>query len=278
MKRKLLLITLIFLFISGLFAQTRDFGKILLFQTNEVLNSRCNDIDELSDFLGEAQTIVSDFNKADELGDGFIFFAFRPVKKSAVWFYLPNADEKQLEQLKTKLLSITPCTVQGGPVAIAISNLEDPAQQLTFPKEWMAAVEESGNNGLEVSDLLNRIWPSEITKAEKTNLLKLIKKFKKEKDFSNESLQKYSDIVEYAVLSDIIKISIDSECWPEEVSNTEYGSMFMLAYICGNLEKQLNSGEYANAQEDGIKLELEKYKQLKKIDKNINISFFEDML
>ena len=278
MKRKLLFITLIFLCISGTFAQTKDFGKILLFQTNEVLNERCSDVDALSSYIGEAQAIVSDFNKENVLGEGFIFFAFRPVKKSAVWYSLANADEKQLEQLKNKLLAITPCSVQGGPVVCAISNLENPGQQLTFPKEWMDVLEKSGNNSMEVSALLDEIWPSEITKAEKTELLKLIKKFKKEKDFTKESLQKYSDIIEYAVLSDIVKISINSECWPEEVSDTEYGSMFMLAYICGNLEKQLNSGEYTNAQEEGIKLELEKYKQLKKIDKNISISFFEDML
>ena len=278
MKRKLLFITLIFLCISGTFAQTKDFGKILLFQTNEVLNERCPDVDALSSYIGEAQAIVSDFNKENVLGEGFIFFAFRPVKKSAVWYSLANADEKQLEQLKNKLLTITPCSVQGGPVVCAISNLENPGQQLTFPKEWMDVLEKSGNNSMEVSALLDEIWPSEITKAEKTELLKLIKKFKKEKDFSKESLLKYSDIIEYAVLSDIIKISINSECWPEEVSDTEYGSMFMLAYICGNLEKQLNSGEYTNAQEEGIKFELEKYKQLKKIDKNISISFFEDML
>ncbi len=97
MKRKLLFITLIFLCISGTFAQTKDFGKNLLFQTNEVLNERCSDVDALSSYIGEAQAIVSDFNKENVLGEGFIFFAFRPVKKSAVWYSLANADEKQLE-------------------------------------------------------------------------------------------------------------------------------------------------------------------------------------
>ena len=278
MKRKLLFVLLNFVFVLGLFAQSKAFEKIILLQTDEVYEERCPDVQELTSYIKQAQKIISEFNKDDKLGEGYIFFAFRPVKKSAVWFNLESADEKQLDVLKNKLLSITPCSVQGGAVAFTLSNVENAWDNLVIPEEWNEAFKESGDKGLEVSDLLDIIWPSEITKAEKTELLSLIKKFKKEKDFSKESLLKYSDIIEYAVLSDIIKISINSECWPEEVSDTEYGSMFMLAYICGNLEKQLNSGEYTNAQEDGIKLELEKYKQLKKIDKNISISFFEDML
>ena len=93
-----------------------------------------------------------------------------------------------------------------------------------------------------------------------------------------KNLQKYSDIITYATESEIIKIGINSECWPSEISENEYGSMFLLAYICGNMEKQLITDVYINSQEEGIQFELMKYEQLKKNNKNISYKFFEDML
>lgn len=44
------------------------------------------------------------------------------------------------------------------------------------------------------------------------------------------------------------------------------------------MEKQLISENYVNSPEEGIQLEVMKYKQLNKIDNNIKFSFFESLI
>ncbi len=130
----------------------------------------------------------------------------------------------------------------------------------------------------DLSALADEISPSEISEKEKNELLRLISNFKQDKDFSKKNLKNYSYIIEFASESDIVQITIDSSCFPEEIASSEYSALFLLAYVCGNLEKQLLSGDYNNAQKEGIEFEVLKYKQLKELDKDINISFLEDLM
>jgi hypothetical protein len=76
---------------------------------------------------------------------------------------------------------------------------------------------------------------------------------------------------------DAIQVSISAKWWPEEISSSRYGDLFLLSFICGSLESQLKNGNDENATVDGINFELMKYQQLKKKDKKVNFEFFEDM-
>lgn len=280
MKKKVfVLLYLIFVTISSIYSQNKKFDKIVLLQSDEVLSERCPDIQELANYIKKIQREIQQFEKKNNsIGNGYIIIALRPVEKSNVWFDIK--DSNNLDSLKEKILSISPCHVQGGVVLFAVSNLDNPQENISIqPKEWVDFIESNKKmQNLEISSLVDAIWPPEITKNEKEELLKLINKFKDEKVFTEQSLQKYSDIITYATESEIIKIGINSKCWPSEIAESEYGSMFLLAYICGNMEKQLITGEYINSQEDGIQFELMKYEQLKKINKNVSYSYFEDMI
>ena len=274
MKKLYLLIIFCFVLVANIFSQEKKFDKVVLLQLDEYFYERCPDVEELTGYLKELQTEIE---KTNNIGDGYIVIALRPGAKSNIWFDVTG--NKNLKSLKKKLLSITPCHVQGGVVLIALSNLDDPLEKLPLPEEWNNYLSEHSEfESLEISELVDKIWPPEITAKEKNKLLKLINKFKNEKDFSQESLQKYSDIITYASESEIITIQIDSECFPIEIADNEYGSIFLLAYICGNMEKQLLTENYENSKEDGIQFELMKYEQIKKTDKEIKINFFENLL
>ena len=130
----------------------------------------------------------------------------------------------------------------------------------------------------DLSALVDEIRPSEISEKEKDELLELINHFKQDKDFSKNNLKKYSYIIEFASENELVEISIDSSCFPDEVASSEYSAVFLLAYVCGNLEKQLVSGNYNNASKEGVEFEILKYKQLKEMNKNVNIAFFEDLM
>ena len=279
MKKKLFIL-FVFTFVTStaIFSQNKNFDKIVLLQPNEVLSERCPNIQELSNYIKNIQKEIQYFENINSIGNGYIIIALRPVAKSNVWFDIKES--KNLDSLKTKILSVSPCHVQGGVVLFAISNLDNPQKNISIqPKEWTEFIKNNKDlQNIEISLLVDAIWPPEITKNEKKDLLKLINKFKDEKVFTEKNLQKYSDIITYATESEIIKIGINSECWPSEISENEYGPMFLLAYICGNMEKQLITDVYINSQEEGIQFELMKYEQLKKINKNISYKFFEDML
>ena len=128
----------------------------------------------------------------------------------------------------------------------------------------------------ELSSLIDK--NTQITKKQKQELLKLINDFKKDKNFSKEHLRTYSPIIEFASENKTVKIEINPNNFSGLISSPEYAPLFLLAFISGNLEKQLVSGNYTNAEKEGKEFQLLKYKQLKEIDKNINIEFFEEMM
>ena len=274
MRKLYLLVFVCFALVVNAFSEDKKFDKVVLLQPEEILSERCPDVKELSRYIKELQTELEK-NNTNLIGEGFIVIAIRPVAKSNIWFDV--TENKNLESLKKKLLSITPCHVQGGVVILAISNLENPQEKIPIPEEWNTVLSEyKESESIEISALVDEIWPPEISKKEKDELLKLINQFKKEKNFSQESLQKYSNIINYASESELIKIQIDSDCWPKEISENEYGPMFLLAHICGNMEKQLLTESYENSKEAGIQLELMKYEQLKKNNKKIKFNCFEN--
>lgn len=119
---------------------------------------------------------------------------------------------------------------------------------------------------------------SDFFESEKKEVLQLINDFKKDTDFSPEHLKNYSQIIVFATKNKDVKITISTDYLPKLNSPDDYSYVFILAYICGNLEKQLVSGNYTNSAKEGIEFELLKYKQLKEIKKDLNISFFEDMM
>ncbi|WP_191013768.1 hypothetical protein [Treponema zioleckii] len=128
----------------------------------------------------------------------------------------------------------------------------------------------------ELSSLKKSENNSGISKNEKKELLKQINDFKKDKDLSLENLKKYSYIIDFASKNETVKISIDSSCLPKEIISSEYAPLFVLAYVCGNLEKQLVSGNYENSPKEGIDFERLKYRQLKETNSEINFPFLED--
>lgn len=139
------------------------------------------------------------------IGNGFIVIGLRPVGKSDVWFDLTETDNQAL--LKQSLLSIPPCHVQGGVVLFAISNLENPQEKMPLPEEFKNIINENKEfEKIEISTLVDKIWPSEISVNEKKELFKLINEFKKDLNFSQENLHKYSYIITYAVESDYVVI------------------------------------------------------------------------
>ena len=262
MKKTVFLVLINFMFVMSAFSQSKAFDKIILFQSNEELSERSPDIQEFSNYIKKVQEEI---------------FALRPVGKSNVWFDVTG--KKNLNSLKNKILSIAPSHVQGGSVVFAISNLDNPDEVLPVPEEWEDIIESHKNaSSFGITELVDEIWPSEITKKEKDQMLKLISSFKKEKDFSEKTFKKYSDILNYAVESDLLSVNVDYDALPKEISDSKYGSIFLLAFIAGNIEQQLKSGIYKDAKEEGIAFQLSKYEQLKTIDKNIVFKSFEDRL
>lgn len=275
MKKRLMIVLLPFLMLASLFAQTKEFNKVMLLQPEEVLSERCTDVNELSNYIKGVQAAIKPFASGSKsIGDGYIVLALRPVAKSNVWFDLEDA--KNTDALKKKILAVPPCHVQGGVLLVVLSNLDAPQERLPLPEEWKPTLEEMGGSA-EISAVVDAVWPAEITKKEKDSLLKLIGNFEKEKDFSQASLKKYSDIITFASESEVVHITIDEDSWPEEVQKSKYGSMFLLAFIAGNMKNQLTTDVYESSSEAGIQFELLKYKQLKKTDKTLSLSFFEKM-
>ena len=129
----------------------------------------------------------------------------------------------------------------------------------------------------DLSSLKKADGTSGISKKEKKELLKKINDFKNDKDFSVENLRNYSCIIDFASNNETVKISIDPSSLPEEILSSEYSPIFVLAYVCGNLEKQLVSGKYENSSKEGIEFERLKYKQLKEANSGIDIPFLEDL-
>ncbi|MCR5319390.1 MAG: hypothetical protein K6E22_14315 [Treponema sp.] len=138
--------------------------------------------------------------------------------------------------------------------------------------------EKNSSSNEKIEDFNFEFNLSELAESEKEEVLKLINEFKKDKDFSPEHLKNYSQIIEFATKNKDVQITISTDYLPKLNSPDDYSYVFILAYICGNLEKQLVSGNYTNSAKEGIEFELLKYKQLKEIHKDISISFFEDML
>ena len=278
MKKTVFLVLINFMFVMSAFSQSKAFDKIILFQSNEELSERSPDIQEFSNYIKKVQEEIFAFNKKNnDMGEGYVIIALRPVGKSNVWFDVTG--KKNLNSLKNKILSIAPSHVQGGSVVFAISNLDNPDEVLPVPEEWEDVIESHKNASyFGITELVDEIWPSEITKKEKDQMLKLISSFKKEKDFSEKTFKKYSDILNYAVESDLLSVNVDYDALPKEISDSKYGSIFLLAFIACNIEQQLKSGVYKNAKEEGIAFQLSKYEQLKTIDKNIVFKSFEDRL
>ena len=138
--------------------------------------------------------------------------------------------------------------------------------------------EKNSSSNEKIEDFNFEFNLSELAESEKQEVLKLINEFKKDKDFSPEHLKNYSQIIEFATKNKDVQITISTDYLPKLNSPDDYSYVFILAYICGNLEKQLVSGNYTNSAKEGIEFELLKYKQLKEIHKDISISFFEDMM
>lgn len=274
MKKLLSLLFISFCLVCNLHAQNYNFSNVMLLQSNEVLEKRCPDIKDLARYIKEVQTEISKYRIES---NGFIVIAIRPYNKSNVWFDLENPDEKVLGKLKKKLTSIKTCDVSGDVLVFALTNYDGTKELNPMPPEWAEYLESAGYPEIEYQELIRRLWPPYITDSEKQELLKLISEFKKDTDFSDKNLKKYSYITDYAVNTDYLSVSINSKYWPKEVSKNKYGAMFLLAYIAGNIECQLLTGESENAPQAGVDFEFEKYTQLLEYDSSIKIKFFESM-
>ena len=128
----------------------------------------------------------------------------------------------------------------------------------------------------DLASLVDEERPAEITEQEKAELLRRISAFRDDTDFSLDNLKGYSDIIAFASENEAVHITLGPDSFPEEVSKSSYAPVFLLAYVCGNLEAQLQSGSYTNRPEAGIAFELLKYGQLKEQDPSVSIRFFED--
>ena len=260
-----------FCFCCSLIAQEKAFSQVKLLQSNETYESNCPDVEALANYMQEIQQQLANY---DSLGDGSVFIAIRPFNRSNVWFNLKDAAPDVLSKLKEEIVSIQPCDVQGGVVVFELTN-RNPDEISQMPSEWLVEIEKMEVDSISVDDFLDVFWPAEVSAQDRQRLLKMIGEFKKSKDFSDKSLKKYSYITEYATKSDLISLTISQDYWPAEVSNTKYAAMFLLAYIAGNMEKQLLDENYEDSPQAGLEFEIYKYKQLKKVDKKLKIDFFE---
>lgn len=275
MKKFLGIILISVSFMFNLAAQQKDF-QVMLLQSNDVLGERCPDV---QDFVGYIKEIQNELSKVSFKSEGFIILAVRPFYKSNVWFDFKNEDSNKLNELKEKILAIDPCYAQGGAIVFALTNYEHPETAKVLPDEWKEAFDKKQGKEFQIADIVDEVWPPEITSEEKAYLLAVIEAFKNETDFSDESLSKYSMLSTLAVSSDLFKMTVSNKYWPEEVSsNKKYGTMFLLAYIAGNMEQQLITGKYEDSPKEGLNMELYKYKQIKEQDKKFKIKFFESKL
>lgn len=254
--------------------------NIVLLQPDKVTSVRCPDVNSVSGYIKSIFAVFEDFSFDDDAsGNGMVAFAVRPGFKSKVWFDFSDGLVGYEDELEQKLLKIKPCEVQGGVFLFAVPvsvNSELSDKKVPMPGEWKEYLKNYGGN-IEISEMIDAIWPPYVSDEEKNEIMALIEKFRKETDFSAKSLKKYSRIIDFAAASDVVQVSISAKWWPEEVSNSRYGDLFLLSFICGSLESQLKNGNDENAALDGMNFELMKYQQLKKKDKKVNFEFFENM-
>lgn len=257
----------------------KAFEGIYLIQDSNVLKLRIENLEGFSAYIQEVQNQIynSDIS-AKKLGDGYIYLAIHQGKRAKAWYVFDNTDVEVLKSLDKVVLSVQPCDIKGGVVIVVLSNLTaSEGQQIPMPGAWEEVITSSKKGEInDFDDLLNKIWPSAVSKQDKAELLKLISAFKKDANYSKENLEKYSKIIEFAVKSDLVSISITESYLPPDYKDSEYGSMFFLAYIAGNLEQQLKLGKCQDCPAEGIAFEIAKYKQLKKANKELNIPFFEE--
>ena len=114
----------------------------------------------------------------------------------------------------------------------------------------------------------------------KKETLKLIERFKKEKDFSVESLKKYAKIINYAVESDdvYIKLSAKTMPWMGNDKLDTYSPVFLMAFIAGNLEAQLKLNVKMDKPYEGILMVIAVYKKMKNKNNDLVIEEIEFLI
>jgi hypothetical protein len=143
-------------------------GSIILYQTEEVLETRAPDVKELAAYAQALEVACHEYftKEARPKPPFYVVAAVKPGKVARVWFVTPDAKETaRIEPLKKKLEAVPALAVKEGPLVIGIAD--EPTAKLQagqddgppMPAEWQEAAK-NAKEELQVPDgILSVVWP-----------------------------------------------------------------------------------------------------------------------
>jgi hypothetical protein len=154
---------------TGWAAQSYKMTSIALLQPESVIDQRVSDRTAFAGYIQSINAAV--LKRLDTLKNAVpagatIFVAVRPNGTSKTW---PGSTPKLPADIVTAVTtaadSVKPADVSGGTVVIAINvslwGGEPPAGLPTsMPEEWSAAVVKAGGKTVEVTQIVDSIWPA----------------------------------------------------------------------------------------------------------------------
>ncbi len=138
---------------------------IVLYQPDEVLQTRLPGTGHLAAYIGKLQEVLTDtFAEHTAPGALEVVTAVRPGESSRVWIMAPSLDPKTRDTLRERLEAVPPAKVNGGPVAFAICGTlaggpEPSTSPAPLPPEWKSAAEKLPRPVRIPDDLLETVWP-----------------------------------------------------------------------------------------------------------------------
>lgn len=171
MKKLASLVFALFTALAGIAHGAEGFktGSIILYQTEDVLQTRAPDVKELAAYAQALEVACDEYftKEARPKPPFYVVAAVKPGKVARVWFVTPDAKETaRIEPLKKKLEAVPALAVKEGPLVIGIAD-EPTAKIQTqqqddgppMPLEWQEAAKNTKGE-LQVPDgILAVVWP-----------------------------------------------------------------------------------------------------------------------
>jgi len=283
MKKFLSIFTLLLLAICSFAQEAYKPENLFLLIDEQSISTRTKSVSDFSEYVQRLNAAAEEAlkNSPAEPAGAVITVAVRPEQSVKVWAATePAISAETITKLEEALTKVPTCSVKHSVVPFAISAS---LWGGTVPEEMPNPLKEELENHelpetASMDDIINIVWPASKAQvqAEKKYILDLIDRFRSDKDLSTENLKNYADILRFAQSSNDVTVTIGDDSIPsDDQSVQEYGQLFLLSFIAGNVEYQLKHNEKQDAKKAGIDFEKAKYKQLKKINKSVKIKFLE---
>jgi hypothetical protein len=143
-------------------------GGVILYQTDDVLQTRAADVKELAAYTQAIEAACHEYftKEARPKPPFHVVTAVKPGKVARVWFITPDAKETaRIEPLKKKLEAVPAMAVKEGPVILGISDEATAKAEgqsnngPPLPVEWREAAKNAKNAPETPDDILALVWP-----------------------------------------------------------------------------------------------------------------------